>query len=1155
MTHNYLPFIEFKSPRYGTLRFLIDTGANKNYISPKFIPETLKKFGPYHKIKNINGEHLVNEYVLFNAFLHYDHSLPNQKFFVFEFHNYFHGLIGYETLSSLEAIIDTANDCLIIKNLAIPFNKRFLEPLSLNCNETKIVTIPTTNTDGDFLISKDIEILPKIKILSGLYRSENNRANILIHNGDTKTRSFEFFDAMNMDVNNFETCPTNSKNSSPGEYFRSSNTKTKPDLKENIRTEHLNKEEEEKLFQVLKRYPEVLYKNEDILTFTSSVTHQINTKDELPVYSKSYRYPFCHKEEVQRQIMKMLDQGIIRPSSSPWSSPIWVVPKKIDASGTKKWRLVIDYRKLNQKTIDDRYPIPNITEILDKLGKCQYFSTLDLASGFHQIEVDQKDIQKTAFNVEGGHYEFVRMPFGLKNAPATFQRVMDNILREHIGVRCLVYMDDIIIFSTSLQEHLINLSMILESLKKYNMRIQLDKCEFLRKEVAFLGHVVTPQGVKPNPDKIKAIKEWPLPKNEKELKGFLGIVGYYRKFIKDFAKIAKPLTQQLRKGEKIEHTREFVSAFNRCKNLLTSSHVLQYPDFSKRFILTTDASNFALGAILSQGPISLDKPIAFASRTLTKTEEKYSAIEKELLAIDWACKYFRPYLYGRKFTLYTDHKPLTYALNLKTPNDRLIRMKLRLEEFDYEIQYRPGKQNIVADGLSRTTHEINVNETESSSDAETIHSANSDSSGLIRMTKTPINHFKNQILIKKGDNNNETFETIFPGIKRRTLIRAAFGVPVAVRIFRDYMHPSRVNCILCPEEWLNILQITYRNHFSRANAFKVILTQSILQDIPSEEDQDKKIQEIHDRAHRGIEENYNLLSRAFYFPKMKHKVTTFINLCTTCLENKYERSPYKIKYAYTPNPKKPLDILHIDIFISSPNLFLSAVDKLSRYAILIPIKSRSIPDVKRGLTKLITTFGTPKLIVCDNEVAFKSIEIRGLLQRLDVEIYYTPSDHSEMNGIVERFHSTLSEIFRCIKDKYPDLLNKEIYKIATTLYNTAIHTATKLKPIEIFFGIKDGDERPLNLQRILDNRNEVFDEVVQHLEARQKKLIDSHNKNRSDEPHFAPGDIIYNRVSGIPDKKRKKFKKQIVRTNRLKTVIDRRNIKLHKSKLKRKRKT
>lgn len=1151
MTNNFLPYVIIQLPRFGEIKFLIDTGANKNYLSPRLVSPDITRTGAKHKITNISGTFFVDKFTHFNPFMTFDKNLPPQRFFLFDFHNYFHGLIGYESLRSLGAVIDTAQDVLRIGSTSIPLHKKYPELININANEIKAIILPTSNPDGDFLLEKEVELLPDVHILAGIYTSKNHKAEILIHNFNRDAKEISLGDTLNVEVNNFEiTSPKNiSKNK-------------KGTLEQQLRMEHLNSEERSELSRVLGKFQDVFHKENETLTFTSAIHHEINTRDELPIYTKSYRYPFCHKEEVQRQIMQMLEQGIIRHSNSPWSSPVWVVPKKLDASGHKKWRLVIDYRKLNEKTLDDRYPIPNITDILDKLGKCQYFSTLDLASGFHQIELAKRDIHKTAFSVESGHYEFVRMPFGLKNAPATFQRVMDNILREHIGVICLVYMDDIIIFSTSLQEHLVNLSKILETLRKHNLKIQIDKSEFLQKEVAFLGHIVTPEGVKPNPEKIKVIQNWPLPKNEKELKGFLGTMGYYRKFIKDFAKIAKPLTQQLRKGEKITHTPEFVSAFTRCKNILTSSHVLQRPDFTKKFVLTTDASNYALGAVLSQGPIGKDKPIAFASRTLTKSEENYSTIEKELLAIDWACTYFKPYLFGRKFTLYTDHKPLTYALNLKTSNDRLIRMKLRLEQFDYDIQYRAGKQNVVADGLSRIPHEIHLNQqdtdasssSDESDDNETIHSANSDAGGLIQMTEKPINLFRNQIIIQKGDNNEDTLETIFSGIKRRTITRVTFGVPVAVRILRDYMHPTRVNCILCPEEWLNIMQVTYKNHFSRSKSFKLLLTQSILQDVTSEEDQEKIIEDTHNRAHRGIEDNHRIISRQFYFPKMRKKVTSFINLCCTCLENKYERNPYKIKFAYTPLPSKPLDILHVDIFISTPNLFISAIDKLSRYAMLIPVKSRSIPDIKRGIIKLITTYGTPKMIVCDNEVALKSIELRGLLQRLNVETYYTPSDHSEVNGIVERFHSTLSEIFRCIRSKYPDLSNKEIYKIATTLYNATIHSSTQLKPIEVFFGIKDGEERPLNLQRILDNRNEIFDEIVQTLEIQQKKLIDRHNKNREIEPKFSERDPIFVKIPGIPNKKKPKFKRQTVRTNRRKTVVDYRNIHLHKSNLKRKRK-
>lgn len=247
----------------------------------------------------------------------------------------------------------------------------------------------------------------------------------------------------------------------------------------------------------------------------------------------------------------MLEKNIIRPSNSPWSFPICVVPKKLDASGKQKWRLVVDYRKLNDKTISDRYALPNINDILDKLDWCQYFTTLDLVSGFHQIEMNETDISKTAFNTASGHYEYLRMPFGLKNTLATFQRIMDNILRGIQNEKCLVYLDDIIVFSVSLQEHIVNLRSVFERLRETRFKIQLDKSEFLRKEVSYLCHLITLHGIKPNPDKIKVIQKFPLPKTAKEIKQFLGLLGYYRKFIKTFATLTKPMTKCLKKGAKI----------------------------------------------------------------------------------------------------------------------------------------------------------------------------------------------------------------------------------------------------------------------------------------------------------------------------------------------------------------------------------------------------------------------------------------------------------------------------------------------------------------------------------------------------------------------------------------------------------------------------
>ncbi|XP_062527581.1 uncharacterized protein LOC134199889 [Bombyx mori] len=397
----------------------------------------------------------------------------------------------------------------------------------------------------------------------------------------------------------------------------------------------------------------------------------------------------------------MLKDDIIQPSMSPWSAPIWVVPKKLDASGQRKWRVVIDYRKLNDITIGDSYPIPNINEILDQLGKSKYFSTLDLASGFHQIQMSAEDAPKTAFSIPQGHFEFKRMPFGLKNAPSTFQRLMNSVLSGLQGTRCFVYLDDIVIYSYDLDSHMNNLESVFKRLREFNLKLQPDKCEFLRKEVSYLGHLITDEGVKPDPAKIRAVSEFPVPKCPKDVKSFLGLMSYYRKFIPEFSKTAKSLTSLLKKDTTFTWNNEQQLAFETLKNRLISPPLLIYPDFTKPFTLTCDASNYAISAILSQGDPNRDKPIAYASRTLNKSEINYNVTEKELLAIMYGCKTFRPYLYGQKFKIITDHNPLKWLFNHKDPSSKMQRWRLKLEEYDYEITHKKGKLNSAADALSR----------------------------------------------------------------------------------------------------------------------------------------------------------------------------------------------------------------------------------------------------------------------------------------------------------------------------------------------------------------------------------------------------------------------------------------------------------------------
>lgn len=618
----------------------------------------------------------------------------------------FDGLLGSDFLDHYNCIIDFKERKLVTNFKTLPLFKVTDETPtqvshSQNSTMNTINIEPRTeqifklkcnlfNTDA-ILKAQEIE---KVRIPNALVRVNSKGeflTSVLNVNAIPKTITLENLELepyQDVSVNNISTCEN-------VQFER------KPQILKELRLEHLNCEEAESIQNLCLDFSDIFYLDGDHLTFTNEIKHPIDTKDAKAIYTKSYRYPQIHKEEVRTQVSKMLEQGIIRPSNSPWSSPVWVVPKKLDASGKQKWRVVVDYRKLNELTVDDKYPLPNISDLLDQLGKCQYFTTLDLASGFHQIEIEPKDIPKTAFTVENGHFEFVRMPFGLKNAPSTFQRVMDNILMGIQNERCLVYMDDIIVYSATIHEHIMRLTDVFKRLRKANLKIQPDKCEFLRKEVAYLGHLITKDGVKPNPQKIDCILNFPQPQNQKDIKSFLGLAGYYRRFIPNFAKITKPLTKLLQKDQPFNFDSDCIKSLEELKKALTSTPILIYPNFDEPFVLTTDASAFAIGAVLSQGPIGKDLPIGYASRTLCNAECKYSVIERELLAIVWAVKHFRPYLFGRKFKLITDHRPLTWLFSIKDPGSRLARWRLKLEEYDYEIFYKPGKINKNADCLSR----------------------------------------------------------------------------------------------------------------------------------------------------------------------------------------------------------------------------------------------------------------------------------------------------------------------------------------------------------------------------------------------------------------------------------------------------------------------
>lgn len=743
-----------------------------------------------------------------------------------------------------------------------------------------------------------------------------------------------------------------------------------------IRRDHLNEEESKSLDKTILEYSDIFYIEGDPLTFSNHTKHSIPTTSNVPIHTKTYRFPQIHEDEVKTQVKKMLDQDIIQPSSSPWTSPIWVVPKKHDASGKQKWRLVIDYRKLNDVTVGDSYPLPNITEILDKLGHSQYFTTLDLASGFHQLEVQPEDIPKTAFSTPYGHYEYKRMPFGLKNAPATFQRVMDSVLCGLQGERCFVYLDDIVVFASSLQEHQQKLEEVFYRLRKYQLKVQPDKCEFLRREVAYLGHIISNEGVKPNPDKIKAVEEFPVPKSCKDIKAFLGLTGYYRRFIPNFSKLTKPLTSLLKKDVPFIWGESQQMAFEQCKQLLINPPILQYPDFTKEFILTTDASMSAIGAILSQGEIGKDLPISYASRTLNKAESNYSTIERELLAIVWAVKHFRPYLFGRRFKIVTDHKPLTWLFSIKDPGSRLVRWRLKLEEFEYEVVYKAGKNNTNADALSRLpVHNTNLIDLTNDDSQPPNATQNLDDDYL----ETNYQYFQQQTSYKINTPNlQESPDRLLDDRHKNILVPISCQLSDKNDLFNEaismcslvepYLEKSRslydADLLLSNKNQNIIFGCSRPNHFDPWDSesyFKTLLNclqnhnlqtltvpnlkndstckmrgneqlhiTAYLADIynckiticenkikyPTAEEIPNILKTYHDdplAGHRGITETTRKIRSEYFWKGMTETIKDYINNCQTCQRNKIQRSTYKAPMVITSLSTEPFERVTIDL--------------------------------------------------------------------------------------------------------------------------------------------------------------------------------------------------------------------------------------------------
>ena len=624
-------------------------------------------------------------------------------------------ILGNDFLSEFEAQLDFGQKTLSVEGNVIP-----LRPQKLTCSSvtslvrtSQKVTIPAQSyaelsafINREQLIDQEcvvqplnnIPILgdePLLQVVSSVSKVNSNReVSVVIMNTSCRNYTIpsrsviglaEILEEPDVCISTASDC---TESISPTEG--STGTRQKADLT------HVSEYQRQKLEELLEQNGDLFAKSDCDLGTTDLVKVKIDTGDHPPIKQNPYRLPFSQRKVVEEQIDEMLKAGIIEPSRSPWASPIVMVKKK---DGTQ--RFCVDLRKVNKVAKSYSHPLPRIDDLLASLGGSQYFTCLDLKSGYWQIAMDEESKEKTAFTCFLGLNQFRVMPFGLNCAPSYFSELMNKVLSGIQHKFTLAYLDDIIIYSKTFDEHIEHIKAVFSRLRAAGLKLKMSKCEFLKREVNYLGHLVSASGIKPDPQKVSAIQNLGAPSTVKDVRSFIGMCSYYRRFIPNFAKIAKPLTELTKKNRRFDWSDQCQTAFETLRTALTTAPILAYPDINKPYILYTDASDYAIGAALVQDTATGERVIQYLSHQLNETQQRWPVIEKEGYAIIYSVQKFRHYLYGSKFTVMTDHKPLKHLFTSEMRNARVQRWAIILEEYGCDVEYVSGSKNVVADCLSR----------------------------------------------------------------------------------------------------------------------------------------------------------------------------------------------------------------------------------------------------------------------------------------------------------------------------------------------------------------------------------------------------------------------------------------------------------------------
>ena len=792
-------------------------------------------------------------------------------------------------------------------------------------------------------------------------------------------------------------------------------------------------DEKQRATELFKKYADVFAHDNMDLGRTTAIKHGIPTVDDKPVTQRHRRIPPNQFAEVKQHLQELLDKGVIRPSQSDYSSPIVLVRKK-----NGDLRLCVDYRQLNAKVKRDAYPLPRIEESLDMLGGAKYFSTIDLAAAYNQVEVEPDDRRKTAFTTPFGLFEYNRMPFGLCGAPATFQRVMQTIFRDELLQVLIVYLDDIIVFSEDIGEHLKRLELVFRKLREHGLKIEPKKCQFFCSKVTYLGHVVSAEGVATDPSKTEVVTNWPEPKTLKELRSFLGFASYYRKFVPGFAQVAKPLHElvaSLYDGGKSGKQRNkpigdlwqerCQGAFQNLKAALTSPPVLAYPVYSKPFIVEVDASNDGLGAVLSQEQDGKVRPIAYASRGLRGAEKNmsnYSSRKLELLALKWAVtEKFREYLISSTFTVLTDNNPLTYLQSKSKLKAVEQRWASELANFNFEIKYRAGKSNVNADALSRMKqsddriHDVNY-----------VQSCLEDSTGTTILPERLRANLLNSATFLADQNLVDVSQVLterslpssptLPAWDDSYLRRLQLGDPAIGRLIHYRKldrKPSRGERVNESSEVMKLIR-----QWDLITEQSSILYRAITRDDGNTQLQlllphgirKEMLSRVHDECgHQGLERTEKLIRERCWWPGLHNDVKEYVTQCQRCAIAKGPytavKTPLKSFMATKPLEVLAMDFTQLEKSADGRENVLVLTDVFSKFTIAVPTRDQKATTVVKTLIReWFLVYGVPKRIHSDQGRSFEAEVVAELCEMYGVKKSRSTPYHPEENGQCKRFN-------------------------------------------------------------------------------------------------------------------------------------------------------